>query len=68
MNFPTVGFSPMVTVAARSTVDCEPFTAENVRSVRPSHGLHTRYQEEVLGRRAARRIEAGTPLAWELIA
>ncbi|MCS7071311.1 MAG: N-acetylneuraminate synthase family protein, partial [Anaerolinea sp.] len=46
----------------------EPFTPENVRSIRPGHGLHTRHLPEVLGRRAARDIERGTPLSWALIA
>ncbi|HEC35431.1 MAG TPA: pseudaminic acid synthase [Anaerolineae bacterium] len=45
----------------------EVFTGENVRSIRPGYGLHTRYLGEVLGRRAARDIERGTPLSWELI-
>jgi pseudaminic acid synthase len=45
----------------------EAFTAENVRSIRPGHGLHTRYLPEVLGRHAARDIERGTPLSWELV-
>lgn len=43
------------------------FTNENVRSIRPANGLHTRYLHEVLGRRAASDIERGTPLAWELV-
>jgi N-acetylneuraminate synthase len=46
----------------------EPFTERNVRSIRPADGLHTRHYRAVLGRRAARRIERGTPLAWDLIA
>jgi N-acetylneuraminate synthase len=46
----------------------EPFTERNVRSIRPAVGLHTREYEAVLGRRAARSIERGTPLSWELIA
>jgi N-acetylneuraminate synthase len=45
----------------------EEFTAKNVRSIRPGHGLHTRYMDEVLGRRAARDIERGTPLSWEMV-
>jgi N-acetylneuraminate synthase len=45
----------------------ELLTADNVRSIRPADGLHTRHLEEVLGRRAARAIERGTPLAWELL-
>jgi N-acetylneuraminate synthase len=45
----------------------ELFTAENVRSIRPGHGLHTRHLEEIIGQRAARDIERGTPLSWELV-
>jgi N-acetylneuraminate synthase len=45
----------------------EPFTSENVRSIRPGFGLHTRHLPEVLGRSAARDIERGTPLVWDLI-
>lgn len=43
------------------------FTAENVRSIRPGHGLHPRYLHEVIGRCATRTIVRGTPLSWELI-
>lgn len=42
-------------------------TAENVRAIRPGHGLHTRHLPEVLGRRAASDIARGTPLQWELV-
>jgi N-acetylneuraminate synthase len=45
----------------------EAFTPVNVRSIRPGNGLHTRYLSEVLGKRAARDIERGTPLSWELV-
>jgi N-acetylneuraminate synthase len=45
----------------------EVLTESNVRSIRPADGLHTRHYEEVLGRRAARAIERGTPLSWDLI-
>ncbi len=43
------------------------FTHENVRSIRPGYGLHTRYLDEVLDRRAARDVSKGTPLNWELL-
>lgn len=46
----------------------EPFTIENVRSIRPGHGLHTRHLPEVLGRTATRDIERGTPMDWTLVA
>ncbi len=45
----------------------EQFTNTNVRSIRPADGLHTRYYEGILGRRAAHAIERGTPLAWDLV-
>ena len=44
------------------------FTKENVRSIRPGYGLAPKYLKDVLGRRAARDIEQGTPLAWDLLA
>lgn len=43
------------------------FTEENVQSIRPAHGLHTRYLSDILGRYAAKDIPAGTPLAWDLV-
>jgi N-acetylneuraminate synthase len=46
----------------------ERFTSENVRSIRPGHGMHTRHLREVLDKRAACDIERGTPLSWELVA
>ncbi len=46
----------------------EEFTEENVRSIRPSDGMHPRYFAEVLGKCAARDIPQAEPLSWELIA
>jgi sialic acid synthase SpsE len=43
------------------------FTDDNVRSIRPGYGLHTRYLPQVTGRKANRDIAAGTPLAWDLL-
>ena len=45
----------------------ERFTEENVRSIRPGQGLHTRHLSEVLGLRARQGIERGTPLSWNLV-
>ena len=45
----------------------ETFTPENVRSIRPGHGLAPKYLPEVLGKRAAAAIPKGTPLSLELI-
>lgn len=44
------------------------FTAQNVRSIRPAHGLHPRHFSEIMGRHAACDIACGTPLAWTLVA
>ena len=53
--------------AVRDVRAGESFTAGNVRSIRPGHGLAPKHLREVLSRTAARDIERGTPLAWELI-
>lgn len=45
----------------------EKFTLENVRSIRPGQGLHPRYLDEIIGRRASQDIRPGTPLSWQLI-
>jgi N-acetylneuraminate synthase len=45
-----------------------PFTAANVRAIRPGLGLPPKFFEQVIGRRAAVDIARGTPLAWELVA
>jgi len=45
----------------------EPFNAENIRSIRPGHGLHTRHLPQIVGKRASRDIEKGTPLTWDLV-
>jgi len=45
----------------------EAFTAANVRSIRPADGLPPKELHRVLGRRAARDVPRGTPLAWDLV-
>lgn len=42
-------------------------TEDNVRSIRPGFGMHTKYYEEILGKRVTCDIERGTPMQWELI-
>jgi pseudaminic acid synthase len=46
----------------------ETLTAENVRSIRPGHGMAPKHLYDVLGKPAARDLKRGEPLAWELIA
>ncbi|DAB29056.1 MAG TPA: pseudaminic acid synthase [Sulfurimonas sp. UBA12504] len=40
----------------------EIFTAENVKSVRPSNGLHPKYLNDILGKKAVRDLEFASPL------
>ena len=44
----------------------EKLTGKNVRSIRPSNGLHTRFYDEVIGKCANEDIERGTPINWNL--
>jgi pseudaminic acid synthase len=45
----------------------EIFTAKNVRSIRPGNGLHPRYLDVILGKKAGIDIDRGTPLNWDII-
>lgn len=45
----------------------EIFTAENLRSVRPGFGLHTKYYEEILGKKVKKDVALGMPMSWDLI-
>lgn len=45
----------------------ETFTEKNVRSIRPGHGLHTRYFSKVMGKKAIRSLLKGVPLHWDMI-
>ena len=45
----------------------EVLTPQNVRSIRPGHGLPPKHLAAVLGRPAARDIKRGEPLSWDAI-
>lgn len=45
----------------------ESITEKNVRSIRPGHGLHTRYLDAITGRKAMVFIKKGTPLDWDAL-
>jgi N-acetylneuraminate synthase len=51
----------------KDVVAGEVFTKENVRSIRPAYGLPPKYINNLLCRRAAKNIERGTPLTWDLV-
>ena len=44
----------------------EVLTKENIRSIRPGNGLEPKYCENILGKKAARDIKKGNPLAWNM--
>lgn len=45
----------------------EVLTEKNIRIIRPGYGLAPKYYRQVLGQRALRDIDRGTPLQFELI-
>ena len=45
----------------------EKFTAENIRSIRPSNGLHPKHYEEIMGKVANKNLPFGTALSLEFI-
>ncbi len=45
----------------------EVFTPDNIKSVRPGYGLHTKHYYEILGREAQCDLAKGTALKWEYI-
>lgn len=53
--------------AVKNIAAGEPFTHENVRSIRPGAGLPPKEIDRVVGRRAHIAIERATPLSWLLI-
>lgn len=44
----------------------EPFTARNLRAIRPGHGLPPKHLRDFLGKAARTKIARGTPLDWPL--
>jgi pseudaminic acid synthase len=45
----------------------ECFSNENIRSIRPGHGIHTRHLDQILGKKAVKDIKKGTPLSGDLV-
>lgn len=54
--------------AVADILEGELLTARNTRSIRPGFGLPPKHLPEILGKRAARDIPRGTPLAFSMIA
>ena len=45
----------------------ERFSPENVRAIRPGHGLAPKHLEAFLGKPISRDVAKGTPLSWDLL-
>ena len=44
----------------------EAITSNHIKSIRPGNGLHTRYYDEVIGKKMKINIVAGTPLSFDI--
>lgn len=51
----------------REMKEGEIFTKDNLKSIRPGNGLHTRHYEDILGKKARSNIKKGTPVTWDII-
>lgn len=43
------------------------FTKENLRAIRPGHGLPPKYYDVLLGKKVNKKTKKGTPIQWDLI-
>ena len=51
----------------KNVAEGETLTPENTRSIRPGYGLAPKWHPEILGRRAARTLKRGEPLAMDMV-
>lgn len=42
-------------------------TPQNLRAIRPGHGLPPKYIDQLMGKRVVRSVKRGTPARWDLI-
>lgn len=54
--------------AVRDISAGETFTADNLKIIRPGHGIAPKYFDSLLGKGAASDIRAGSPLTWSMVA
>ncbi|PGD62548.1 pseudaminic acid synthase, partial [Bacillus toyonensis] len=45
----------------------EVFTNENIKAIRPGNGLLPKHLSKIIGKKASKDIEKGTPISWDLI-
>lgn len=46
----------------------EEFTHDNVRAIRPGHGMHPLYLDDIIGKRCRANVKRGTPMILEMVA
>ena len=51
----------------KDILEGESLTEENIRVIRPGYGLKPKYYEEILGMKADRFLERGTPLCFDAL-
>ncbi len=61
-----VGFRKSIFVV-KDVCEGEVLTNENIRVIRPGHGIKPKYWEEVLGRKVNRPVKKGTPLSFDML-
>lgn len=61
------GFSARSLFVVKDIKKGELLSSENIRSIRPGYGLHTRHYNEVLNQKAAKDLKKGTPLKWNML-
>ena len=62
-----IKFTPPAKAPENEPAVLNRLTPENLRSVRPGCGLHTKYYEELLGKKIAKDAALGTPMSWDLV-
>jgi len=45
----------------------ELFTEKNIRSIRPGYGMHPKYYNEILGKKASKDLEKGDPMRFNFV-
>ena len=51
----------------RDIAEGEAFTPDNVRSIRPGHGLEPKWLPDILNHRASRALKRGDPMALDMV-
>ena len=73
INYGPTGDEKNAVMRRRSLYIAEDMTAgdvltpQNLRRIRPGHGLPPKYYDVLLGRKVARAVKKGTPVSWDIV-